>query len=55
VLILKVVKALCLDTLLQVLILKMVTKAAGKRLGELGGAVRRGETWQQIRADITEE
>jgi hypothetical protein len=51
--ILKVVKALCFDTLLQVLILKVVTMATGKRLGDLGGAVRRGETRQQIRADIT--
>jgi hypothetical protein len=53
--ILKVVKALCFDTLLQVLILKVVTTAAEKRLGELGGAVRRGETRQQIRADMTRE
>jgi hypothetical protein len=53
--ILKVVKTLCFDTLLQVLILKVVTTEAGKRLGELGGAVRRGETWQQTRADITQK
>jgi hypothetical protein len=49
--ILNVVKVLCFDTLLQVLILKVVTTAAGKKLGELGGAVRRG-TRQQIRADM---
>jgi hypothetical protein len=53
--ILKVVKVLCFDTLLQVLILKVVTTAAAKRLGELGGAVRRDETWQQTRADMTQE
>jgi sugar (pentulose or hexulose) kinase len=53
--ILKVVKAICFDARLQVLILKVVTTAAVKRLGELGGAVRRGETWQQIRADITQK
>jgi hypothetical protein len=53
--ILKVVKALCFDTLLQVLILKVVTTAAEKRLGDLGGAVRRGETRQQTRADMTQE
>jgi hypothetical protein len=53
--ILKVVKALCFDTLLQVLILKVVTTAAGKRLGEVGRAVRRGEARQQIRADMTQK
>jgi hypothetical protein len=54
VLILKVVKVTCFDALLQVLILKVVTTAAEKRVGDLGGAVRQGETWQQTRADITQ-
>jgi hypothetical protein len=51
--ILKEVKVVSFDTLLQVLILKVVTTVEGKRLGDLGGAVRRDETRQQTRTDMT--